>query len=928
MPLISVITDTKNRITKKFGLDPDGKLDKFPPEHLDDGTIETLNLTPTQLLATVKELTQHQCICLGMTSEPGKHTIKASHKAKAGDLTRTKADLSFSSSMQHYLLLDFDDCGMSAEQAYDELVKIDSQIESAGVLMLPSSSSYIYTGNGKEMIGAGNFHLYLTVEGDPTEYGKTLFQRLILAGHGKPFIAKNGTVKVRSLFDGSVMSPEREIFVAEPVFENGLHSTRLQYAEAHDGELIDTSKLQPLSKEEFVELYLIEDAIRTSVSDMSEKMRAAYNEERAAKRAALKGTSKLMELASINDAPVSYDRLGRPVMELLSSELIMDQDGSLFQVVDLLINPQPGKRLPDIVDPYTRGNEKKGIPGRGIATVLDSMIFSHAAGGQIFLLRWAVDDLLSIFDRSSTKYDDDTRRFVWKAITTGVQLITSTADEGQLSELADVVRAAMKGKGAGSEKRPIVAKLKAAAKPQQAEVEDPIVKYNARYGMVNIGGRVVIISEEWNPQGNIFDIQYTQPNHLDTLTRNEPIAVPGVPGGKMPLYRYWEQHKERNTFDTVVFSPNSDPKKMRRPGVRRTMQQGGVYNLWQGYILDPDRATSCEKIKAHIKDVWCSGIEEEYNYVIAWLAHLFQRPGDVSTTALVLQSKQGSGKGMIIDKVIVETFGVHAISTANREDVVGRFNAHMGLNCFIYANEFAYAAENASKSLLKTLLTDEHRMIEAKNVNKIKARNCTSAIFSSNDDWLLAVEYGDRRYVYLTTSNKRKGDHEYFNALAAEIENGGREAFVLWLLNYDYSKVNLKVIPNPDNSQKKADLIRTAHPLVQFVYTIADLDNDLNMLLTCPCYPKVKSWRDGKGNLSLTKTELFELYIQYAEYFKINRQYDNLTNILIHLKSGGILTTDAGANEAEFVATLEKKQKRKTMVVFKEIGTAAKLLGL
>lgn len=925
MPLISIITDKKNRITKEFSLDPDGNLQKVAAEHLDDGTIETLNLTPTELLTYVKSMTQHQCLCLGMTPEPGVHTIKSSFKALPEDLTRTKTDLVFSTEFPHYLLLDFDDAGVTPQGALDILAAIDPQLSEAGGVILPSSSSYIYREDWTELIGVGNFHIYLEVSGDPSEYGRTLFRRLILNGRGKPFLTKNGTVKIKTLFDSSVLSPEREIFVAQPVLHDGLRSDRFIHASASEGKAIDTNLLPPLTKEEEVKLYFIESQLRESVSDMSEKLRAEYNEQRAVKRARSKGTNKLMELAAINDAAITYDRLGRPIQELLSSEEIMDQDGSMILVADLLINPEDGRRLPDITDPYTRGDEARGIPGKGIATVLGNMIYSHAAGGQIFLIRWDVEDLLRIFDRANDIYDDAVRAFIWKAVTSGVQQISSMADEGMMNELAEMVKVSMKGKGVGTDKKQIMNKIKLAARPAQPELDDPIVKFNARYGMANMGGKAVVISEEWSEQGQVFEIQYNQPIHLDTLTKNDPIIVPGVPGGKISMYRYWEQHKDRNTYEGVDFCPSG--VSFRKPGERRVIQQGGTYNLWQGYIMDPGRATSCEKIKSHLKNIWCSGIEKEYAYVFAWLARLFQKPGEVSTTALVLQSKQGAGKSMIIDKILVETFGVHGISTANRDDVVGRFNLHLGLNCFLYANELAYSAEASSKSLLKTLLTDEHRTIEAKNVNKIKARNYSSVIFSSNDYWMLPVEVGDRRFVYLTVSNEKLGDRKYFSELLHEIENGGREAFVLWLLNYDYSKVNLREIPNPTHKQKVSDLLRTMHPAVQFVYTMVDPDSDLNMCVNSNFYSRVKTWRDGGAELELTKGEFFDLYKEYSEYFKINRQYDNLTNILVHLESGGIINSDPATDQSKVVATIETR-KRKNTIVFKPINKCRGILSL
>jgi hypothetical protein len=55
--------------------------------------------------------------------------------------------------------------------------------------------------------------------------------------------------------------------------------------------------------------------------------------------------------------------------------------------------------------------------------------------------------------------------------------------------------------------------------------------------------------------------------------------------------------------------------------------------------------------------------------------------------------------------------------------------------------------------------------------------------------------FDERRFAVLDVSDAHKQDHTYFAAIDHEMNNGGREALLHHLLNFDLSKVNLRAIP-------------------------------------------------------------------------------------------------------------------------------------
>lgn len=912
MAWISVITDEEKTLTKHISLDPDTqKLVKTAPGHTTRGTIEALDLTVEGLGDLIPTMTKHQCLCLGVLKEPGKHPITCEALRKNGTAVRSKEFLDFFPESA-FLMLDFDDSGLKPQEAMDLLATIDPQFATAGILCTPSSSSYLYNGD-KEILGAGNFHLYLELTGkrDPKEYGLLLFDRLLLAGHGIPYVTKAGTIIIKSVFDKAVLSPEREAYVSPPVCDPPLVSRRFEHVSGQEGPPLNSDLLPDLTEDDKFQVRLICADLREKVREEASARRKTHNETRAKTTAGIKGTNHLIELANQPDAEVVYDKQGRPILELLSTDVILDEQGKQLLVRDLILEPRIGLRLPDPIEPYKRGDEKRGIPGKGIAAMLKpNYIYSHHHSGQHFVLRWAVPDLIDFFLQET---DLDLRIMVWKSLAAGTMELSTASSEGDLSELADVIKTnlqTIRNSGVSKEKKHVLAKLRPAVAPDIAE-DEPLLRMNAQYGMAKVDGKAVIISEEWREAGRSFEVVYNTPQALDSWTKNKHMTVNKQ---TVSMFKWWEQHPDRLDYPGGVdFLP--DARTFRKPGKLRAMPQTPVYNLFQGYLYEREKAAECDLILEHIRTVWCSEVEKEFNYTIGWLAHLFQHPEKVSTTALVLQSVPGAGKGVIISGIIDRTLGIHSICTANSEDLIGRFNAHLGVNLFFYANEMSYTAKAGVKSLLKSLLTDGERMIEAKNVNKIKARNYSSVIFSANEDWLINIEAGDRRFVYLTVSSKRVGDHDYFMALINQIENGGREAFIKYLLEYDLSQYNPNAIPDVNHKQRRADFLRSTHPSVRMVWSWFDKDLDLGIYATHALYTRLRSWREGTGTLELTKSQFFDLFIQYCDYYGVSRSYDDASNICLQMESGGVLRRETDPR-VDFPVAYGAKEGR-SILVFK-----------
>lgn len=92
-------------------------------------------------------------------------------------------------------------------------------------------------------------------------------------------------VTIKSIIDKAVASPEREAYVSQPVFNDGLYSKRLDHIAVQEGKPVIVDDLKPLSPEEELQLRQLYVELRNSVSSQAAEAREAYNEKRAEQKA-------------------------------------------------------------------------------------------------------------------------------------------------------------------------------------------------------------------------------------------------------------------------------------------------------------------------------------------------------------------------------------------------------------------------------------------------------------------------------------------------------------------------------------------------------------------------------------------------------------------------------------------------------------------
>jgi hypothetical protein len=213
----------------------------------------------------------------------------------------------------------------------------------------------------------------------------------------------------------------------------------------------------------------------------------------------------------------------------------------------------------------------------------------------------------------------------------------------------------------------------------------------------------------------------------------------------------------------------------------------------------------------------CAGIEEHSEYLLNWMAFAVQHPDRQGEVAVVLRGKEGTGKGMAA-KQFGRLLGAHFRHIVHAKHLTGHFNAHLQHCSVLFADEAFFAGDRSHESILKALITEETLLIEPKGMDPFPVRNCVHLMMSSNSDWVIPAGADARRYFVLNVGDAHIQDLEYFAAIAKQMDNGGREAFLHHLLSRDLAKFDVRLVPQTKAlSEQKAHSRRGVDRLIEII---------------------------------------------------------------------------------------------------------------
>jgi len=247
---------------------------------LSSGKVETCNLTLAKFPAFLREIKTNQAIAHGICESGTSRVVSGKNfNGQPGTITRSLENFKYPKG-PGLGLLDIDlpnGATLTVQKIIDMVTGIFPEFAKTGFVSTPSTSSCIYTVDGEQLRGDGSGrHIYIIVKdaSDLPRFGKVLFERAWLAGHGSITVSKSGSKLVRTFFDAAVFSPERLIFEAGAVCAEGLEQ-RLPFPKYHPGKVLDTNLLEDLNPTERTEY---EKLVKTAEKASAPESDAARNQ--------------------------------------------------------------------------------------------------------------------------------------------------------------------------------------------------------------------------------------------------------------------------------------------------------------------------------------------------------------------------------------------------------------------------------------------------------------------------------------------------------------------------------------------------------------------------------------------------------------------------------------------------------------------------
>jgi hypothetical protein len=176
------------------------------------------------------------------------------------------------------------------------------------------------------------------------------------------------------------------------------------------------------------------------------------------------------------------------------------------------------------------------------------------------------------------------------------------------------------------------------------------------------------------------------------------------------------------------------------------------------------------------------------------MARTVQVPDQPGEVAIVFRGKPGTGKGFFANH-FGKLFGRHYLPIRDSNHIFGRFTQHLQECVVLFADEAFWCGSKKQEGMLKSLITENTVMAEGKGTNAVIVPNFIHIIMASNEDWVVPVGNFDRRFFVLDVGDDQRRNRDYFGGIIAQLENGGYEALLHYLLNYNLKDYDVTDVP-------------------------------------------------------------------------------------------------------------------------------------
>jgi hypothetical protein len=210
---------------------------------------------------------------------------------------------------------------------------------------------------------------------------------------------------------------------------------------------------------------------------------------------------------------------------------------------------------------------------------------------------------------------------------------------------------------------------------------------------------------------------------------------------------------------------------------------GKVINLFQPSIYMQNGARAAKKTRPRACPPTVHKIihhalgssDETTERFINWLAYILQFR-DRARTAWIMHGVPGTGKGILMNKILRPLFGQNQTAARRAEDLNEPYNAYLEQCFLVFVDEIEARAlinERGVMANLKNFITEEFITVRAMYAAAHEVRNYTSWLFASNKSDPVIIDKDDRRFntgLYQTIKLAISG-HEIDVVLPTELQS-------------------------------------------------------------------------------------------------------------------------------------------------------------
>ena len=265
-----------------------------------------------------------------------------------------------------------------------------------------------------------------------------------------------------------------------------------------------------------------------------------------------------------------------------------------------------------------------------------------------------------------------------------------------------------------------------------------------------------------------------------------------------------------------------------KPGMIPLMDQGVVLNIYIPNYLEPKEGDVKFIIDFFI---WLLG-EKKWRIIEQWLAYMLQYPGEKMKWAVVIVSAvEGVGKGLLA-RIGSRILGYHNVNeNANYKHLTNTHNTLLIGTQLLVLNEVSlgdFKSKNEGTNTLKNFVADDFYSCNFKNKPMVKLPNLTNIMLFSNDERVLGVSDGGRRYFF---SNIKKTEEEilkkqnFFDKAWNFVDSDeGASALIHYFKNVKIDDPSIFKKRAPQTDDLKELIEQSKHPVIK------KLEYDLNKI--------------------------------------------------------------------------------------------------